>query len=67
VTTRILAQDGNVIQADFRKQSAFSFQTQILFCDPAVVLMRITYFCNGEPVALQHLTVDLTAPKQHGC
>jgi hypothetical protein len=59
---RILSQSGNVIAADFRQNTHINLQlkTQILYCDAAVCLVRITYLHDGKTAATQHFTVETT-------
>jgi hypothetical protein len=61
----ITAQDGNVIAADFGPRAparnlnlAVRFSTQVLYADTAVCLMRINYFLNDQPIAIQHIMTD---------
>lgn len=64
MTPRITSCDGNVIAADFRPQLKFNlaitFDTQVLYADAAVCLIRITYRLNGEILGVQHVTAEST-------
>lgn len=65
--SRILAQDGNVIAADFRPRVAdklnieIKVTSDILYCDQMVCLMRFSLVFAGQVIATQHVTVQ-----QHG-
>jgi hypothetical protein len=59
----ILAEDGNVIQADFRPKAAPSLNvtitTQVLYQDERVVLMRTTASIGDKPFGMLHLLGDI--------
>jgi hypothetical protein len=61
---RILSQQGNVIAADFARRGTsltIELKTQILYCDDAVALARVTYLLDGRLCATQHITVEMPA------
>lgn len=47
----------NVIQANFRPE--ITFKTEIIYCDEAVCLIRITYTFAGRILALQHVMAEM--------
>lgn len=59
---RILSQHGNVIAAEFRPRSLeldVTFQSETLFQDSAVMLLRTTASLEGKPILVTHFLGDL--------
>lgn len=57
-----MKQDGNVLYPAFSQPSInLQLKTQILYCDVAVCLVRITYLHDGKLVGLQHVLAEMPA------
>jgi len=59
---RILATHGNVIAADFRPRAAdaveIAVQSEILYCDHLVCLLRFRLLFQGRVIATEHVTAQ---------
>ena len=63
MTNRVVSQDGNVIAADFGRKNEFgialTIDTDILYHDDSVVLIRSVISDNGRFICAFHILGDL--------
>jgi|GEM_PF-5996054 len=68
--SRIVKQDRNVIQADFRPTKLtlnITFHATLLYRDDLVALARVTYLVNGQSsdaLPPHHVVIDLHPSKE---
>lgn len=56
--SRVKAQHGNVIAADFRPTLDLKVSTTVLYMDEAVALLRFSFALDGKPIGTHHVTVE---------